>query len=410
MSDYDTIIVGGGPAGSSAAISLSQRGARVLLLEEKRMPRGKLCGEFITPECFPTLERLSVLNSMLAAGAQKIAQVSLVASSGKSIQTQLSGMSNDAACAMSLSRSRFDQILFDRAREAGAECLEAVAVKQCLFDGDAPRGVEAMLLPSGKSLSFNAPLIIDASGRNSRLTIGKRERVAGRRGSRLYALKAHLKGVEAIDNQVELFFFPQGYGGLARVEADLVNLCFIVDERTLRTAGGDPSNVIEASLMNNSVARERLQGAEVVGKWFSAGPLAFGKKRLASNGIIAIGDASGMIDPFTGTGIQIALRTGEMATEAIMEATGASLQTRETSAVHSSASKTNGANDRRRSPSILDSVLTSYSRRYENEFSNRMKVAGLLRIAAFSPVAAGVVAGVLARAPRLASFLVRATR
>jgi menaquinone-9 beta-reductase len=409
MSDYDAIIVGGGPAGSSAAISLSHCGARVLLLEEKRMPRGKLCGEFITPECFPTLERLRVMNRMLTAGAQKIARVSLVSSSGKFVQTHLSGMSNDAPWAISLSRARFDQILFDRAREAGAECLEAVAVKQCLFDGDAPRGVEAMLLPSGKRVSFEAPLIIDASGRNSRLTIGRRERVAGRRGSRLYALKAHLKGVEALDNEVELFFFARGYGGLARVEDDLVNLCFIVDERTLKSAGGDPSKVIEASLMNNRVARERLHGAEVVGKWYSAGPLAFGKKRLACNGIIAIGDASGMIDPFTGTGIQIALRTGEMAAEAILEATGASREAR-TSVALSSAPEANGISHRERSPSILDSVMTSYARLYQSEFSNRMKVAGLLRIAAFSPVAVGVVAGVLTRSPRLASFVLRATR
>ena len=105
---YDAIIIGGGPAGSSAAISLSQRGARVLLLEEKRMPRGKLCGEFITPECFPTLERLGAMERMLAAGAQKIARVSLVVASGKSVQTHISKMSDDATWAMSLSRARFD--------------------------------------------------------------------------------------------------------------------------------------------------------------------------------------------------------------------------------------------------------------------------------------------------------------
>src|SRR6185436_556277 len=114
MSSYDTIIIGGGPAGSSAAISLSKRGARVLVLEEKRMPRGKLCGEFITPECFPTLERLGVMNRMLAAGAKKVSRVSLVVASGKSVQTHISRMSDHAAWAMTLSRARFDEILLDR--------------------------------------------------------------------------------------------------------------------------------------------------------------------------------------------------------------------------------------------------------------------------------------------------------
>lgn len=220
--------------------------------------------------------------------------------------------------------------------------------------------------------------------------LGKRERVAGRRGSRLYAFKAHLTDVEPGDESVELFFFPQGYGGIARVENDLVNLCFIVDEHTLKTAGGDPARVIETSLMNNSLARDRMRNARVAGKWYTTGPLTFGRKRLARNGIIAIGDASGMIDPFTGTGIQIALRTGELAAESIRECITAPSATR--------------------SNSIVDTVLTRYAERYETEFDNRMKTAGLLRVAAFSPRTASVFAGVLTRAPRLASVIFRATR
>src|SRR4029453_6058649 len=113
---FDAIIIGGGPAGSAAAISMSQQGARVLVLEEKHMPRGKLCGEFVTPECFPTLERLGVMKRMLAAGAQKISRVSLGAESGKSVETCISEMSeSEADWALSLSRSRFDQILFEGA-------------------------------------------------------------------------------------------------------------------------------------------------------------------------------------------------------------------------------------------------------------------------------------------------------
>ncbi|MEK6406247.1 MAG: NAD(P)/FAD-dependent oxidoreductase [Acidobacteriota bacterium] len=404
MFDYDAIIIGGGPAGSSAAISLSQRGARVLLLEEKRMPRGKLCGEFITPECFAPLERLGVMDRMLAAGARKITGVRLVLATGKSVQTHISKISDDAEWAMSLSRARFDQILFDRARETGAVCLEGVAVKGCVFTDGILRGVEALSLPEGASVRFEAPLIIDASGRNSRLMLGKRERIAGRRGSRLYALKGHFKGVEGIDDQVELYFFPQGYGGMSVVEDGLVNLCFIVDQRALKSAGGDPSSIIEHTLMKNSLARERLQGAEIVGKWYSAGPLTFGRRRLERNGVIAIGDASGMIDPFTGTGIQMALRTGEMAADAVFEAIAGQVPS------DVSAARVGMAMSGTASSSFLDSVLACYTRRYEHEFDNRMKVAGLLRAAAFSTPTAGLVARVLERAPRLTSLVLRATR
>jgi len=401
MSGYDAIIIGGGPAGSSAAISLSQRGAQVLVLEEKRMPRGKLCGEFITPECFPTLQRLGVMERMVAAGAQKIVRVSLVVASGKSVETHVSKMSDGAAWAMSLSRARFDQVLFDRAREAGATCLEGVAVNGCVFDDGGPGRVEALSLKEGARVGFEAPVIIDASGRNSRLMVDKRERIAGRRGSRLYALKAHFKGIEGIDDQVELYFFPQGYGGLSLVEGGLVNLCFIVSEHALKNAGGDPTTTVEHTLMNNSLARERLRGAEPAGKWHSAGPLTFGRRRLARDGVIAIGDASGMIDPFTGTGIQMALRTGEMAAEAIVNAMGA---------VHSTAIAEGRGAGRQRQSTVLDSVLAYYARQYESEFYNRMRIAGLLRAAAFSPATASVVASVLTRMPRLTNLMLRATR
>jgi geranylgeranyl reductase family protein len=401
MSDYDAIIIGGGPAGSSAAISLSRSGARVLLLEEKRMPRGKLCGEFITPECFPTLERLGVMDRMLAAGAQKLARVSLNVASGESVQAPIARISDNADWAMSLSRARFDQILFDRATEAGAVCLEGVAVSGCVPQEGRTRRVEALSLKEGARVSFEAPTVIDASGRNSRLMVAKRERVAGRRGSRLYALKAHFDGVQGIDDQVEMYFFPQGYGGLSLVEDGLVNLCFIVTERALKDAGGDPSTVVERTLMNNRLASERLRDAKVVGKWHGAGPLTFGRRRLTRDGVIAIGDASGMIDPFTGTGIQMALRTGEMAAEAIVEAVGS---------VRPAAFGASGIVAPAANGSVVDSVLACYSRLYEREFHSRMRVAGLLRAAAFSPSAASVVASVLARMPRLTSAVLRATR
>src|SRR5918912_317548 len=188
MTAHDAIIVGGGPAGTSAAITLARRGLRVLLLEEKRMPRPKLCGEFITPESFPTLERLGVLPTMMAAGAQRLTQLALVVASGKRVETPLAAMSEVADWAMSLSRARFDQILFERAREAGADCREGIAVKQCVTEEGRARGVEALSLADGQAARYEAPLILDASGRQSRLMVNRDERRAGQRGSRLYGL------------------------------------------------------------------------------------------------------------------------------------------------------------------------------------------------------------------------------
>ncbi|MFL6214445.1 MAG: NAD(P)/FAD-dependent oxidoreductase [Blastocatellia bacterium] len=389
MKAHDAIIVGAGPAGSSAAITLAARGLRVLLLEEKRMPRAKLCGEFITPESFPTLERLGVLPTMMAAGAQRLTRLALVVASGKRVETPLAEMSEVADWAMSLSRARFDQILFERAREAGADCREGIAVKQCLIEDDRARGVEALSLADGQTVRYEAPLILDASGRQSRLMVNRDERRAGQRGSRLYGLKAHLAHVDEIDEQVELYFFPQGYGGLSRVEDGLVNLCFIASERTFRAAGGDPQSIVEATVMRNTLARERLRNATVVGKWHSVGPLAFGHRRLSQRGVLAVGDAAGMIDPFTGTGIQMALRTGELAAQAVLEAM---------------------SEDKAASGALFDHVLSHYTVSYAREFGTRLRVAGWLRRVALSPTVAGPAATLLALSPRLTRRILRATR
>jgi flavin-dependent dehydrogenase len=237
---------------------------------------------------------------------------------------------------------------------------------------------------------YHAPLIVDASGRNSRLMVNREERRAGVRGSRLYGLKAHLANVEGINEQVELYFFPQGYGGLSLVEDHLVNLCFIASERTFRAAGGDPQKIVEQTVMRNALARQRLRGAEVVGKWHSVGPLAFGHRRLSQSGVLAVGDASGMIDPFTGTGIQIALRTGELAAQAITEAMS------EGTAKHHI--------------SLFDRALSHYAEAYAREFGSRLKVAGWLRRVALSPAIAGPVASLLALSPGLTRRVLRATR
>jgi flavin-dependent dehydrogenase len=404
---YEVIIVGGGPSGTSAAIRLAQAGVRVLVLESKHMPRHKLCGEFIAPECYPTLSRLGVKHRVLSEGSP-IATLSLISASGRQVNAAVGGISDDGGFATGLSRARFDQILFDRAREVGATCMEGFAVKRCLFDQDAPCGVEALSLVDGQSHTFRAGVVIDASGRNSRLSLGDGERKGGRQGSRLYAFKSHFTRVENIRDQVELYFFRQGYGGLSRVEGGLVNLCFIANERIVKQAGGDFTEILNRTVLQNPVGQERLAFAEIEGKWHSTGPLMFGSRRLSRDGVIAVGDAAGMIDPFTGTGIQMALRTGEMAANAVLAAFAGER-------AYAGSEALAGYSEQFLPPvqnraEMLRRALDSYSRLYDQEFRRRMNASSLLRSAAFSPLAANALGMLLARMPRLAARILRATR
>src|SRR5215831_13681260 len=117
----------------------------------------------------------------------------------------------------------------------------------------------------------------------------------------------------------ELFFYSDGYGGLSDIENDRTNLCFITTEATLREARGDREKLLELTLRSNPAARRRLHNAVIEGDWVGTGPITYGRRR-AIPGVISIGDAGAFIDPFTGSGILLALRSAEIAAEVIHQA------------------------------------------------------------------------------------------
>ena len=121
--DYDVIIAGGGPAGASAAIHLSMSGARVLLAEQKRFPRAKLCGEFISPECTVHFERLGVVEQMLAAGPTSLNETVFYSRGGNRVRVP-SAWFGAQGVALGLSRAEMDERLLRRAANCGVEVLE----------------------------------------------------------------------------------------------------------------------------------------------------------------------------------------------------------------------------------------------------------------------------------------------
>src|SRR5882672_12849288 len=138
--DYDVIIAGGGPAGASAAIHLAQGGARVLLAEQKKFPRAKLCGEFISPECTPHFERLGVAGQMFAAGPAKLTETVFYSRQGTSVSVP-SAWFGAGGVALGLSRAEMDERLLRRATAAGAEVIEDAQVVNLLSKNDRIEGV-----------------------------------------------------------------------------------------------------------------------------------------------------------------------------------------------------------------------------------------------------------------------------
>src|SRR6266536_2039955 len=137
--DYDVIIAGGGPAGTSAAIHLATRGVSVLLAEQKTFPRAKLCGEFISPECAVHFERLGVSDQMLAARPAFLNETVFYSRNGNRVGIPSAWFGANKQ-ALGLSRAEMDERLLRRAVECGVEVLEGAQISSCLIEDDDVRG------------------------------------------------------------------------------------------------------------------------------------------------------------------------------------------------------------------------------------------------------------------------------
>ena len=126
--EFDAIIVGGGPAGASAAVHLAASGARVLLAERERFPREKLCGEFISPECLEHFARLGVLEEMGRGGGARVSETVFYAPSGRGVSVPSAWFGGQGGDALGLSRAEMDARLLARAREAGVRVIEDAAL------------------------------------------------------------------------------------------------------------------------------------------------------------------------------------------------------------------------------------------------------------------------------------------
>src|SRR6185295_11469434 len=160
--DFDVIIAGAGPAGSSAAIHLASNGARVLLVEQKKFPRAKLCGEFISPECLTHFERLGIADRMLQAGGESVTQTVFYSRNGRHVKVPSNWFDNQNA-ALGLSRAEMDQRLLERARAVGVSVLEETHASGLLNGERRIAGVQ--MKSANKTFEATATVVIDATGR-----------------------------------------------------------------------------------------------------------------------------------------------------------------------------------------------------------------------------------------------------
>jgi geranylgeranyl reductase family protein len=286
---WDVAIVGSGPAGASCAAFCAMAGLRTLVLERARFPREKVCGDCLNPTCWPVLDRLGVSAEVRAAPHGKLAKVDFIGVGGRSVGAPLP-LGERAEIA--IRRSVFDQILLRRAQSLRAEVREGETLLSV------SRGEHWQI--ATEQSAETARVLVAADGRNS--TVARLCNLMPRKGRDRVALQTHVPLPPNFGERVVLQLLREGYSGQAPVGDGLLNLCLVSRPRDL-------------SAIKRWAERQFAIPADHV--WRTIAPLARAALPASQPGLFLVGDAARVVEPFTGEGIYYALRSGELAAEAI---------------------------------------------------------------------------------------------
>jgi flavin-dependent dehydrogenase len=327
-----------------------------------------------------------VADGLYRSGGSKLTQTVFYARSGHSVSVP-SNWFQKGGIALGLSRAQLDAALLERAKDCGATVLEdSLANDLGLVRGHV---CFVSVKYKGSQIKFFGDIIIDATGRSRSLLrhLGRRNNGYRTTKPALVAFKAHLRNTQAADYSCEIYVYPGGYGGLNRIEGNLSNLCFIVSAKVARKCESDPLRMMNTVLAENRRAAYTLKEAEVASPWLAVSLNSFGEQNpVHVSGLLAVGDASAFIDPFTGSGILMALESAELAAAAILAHSGR-LRQRET----------------------FNRVAKAYRDSCAHAFKSRFRVSALLRRAAFLPRLADT-AILISRNKQVRQLLTRATR
>ena len=365
-SQYDLIVIGGGPAGTAAAIVASRNGRRVLLLERGRFPRHKVCGEFVSAESLAPLRTL--LDSQHASLLREAVQIS---NARLFLDSRTLSMAVDPPAA-SIARLDLDLALWDSAERAAVDARQQVTVQNI-----AGTGPFQVATTTGK---FEARAVINASGRWSNLNAlaGKTEQ-----RERWIGLKEHF--AEPFPNSsVDLYFFEGGYCGVQPVEINgahsengRVNACAMVRAEVAST--------LPEVFTRHDALRERSLRWRPLSDPVSTSPLIFHKPQPERDGVLMAGDAAGFVDPFVGDGISLAVRSGSLAAECLIPFFAG-----ETS---------------------LQDALQRYCEAYEQRLALVFRASSILRRMLVLPKVVRIpLVFLLMKAPSVARYMVRKTR
>jgi flavin-dependent dehydrogenase len=323
--DADVLVIGGGPAGSAAAVTLARAGARVRVIDRAVFPRHKLCGDTLNPGALSILDRLGIGNDVRAC-ALPITGMTVTGPGA-----EVSADYPDGMRGMSVTRRCLDQLMLNAAADAGA-CVETgLGISEPVLDNGRVAGVR-LAIRGGEV--WRAPIVIAADGRGSRLA-GRVNLSSYASTPRRWAFGAYFANVTRMSARGEMHIRRGAYIGVAPLPGGLTNVSVVLDgldppaafaagAATAPRKGGqyardDQQTIVRRALNADAVLRDRFAAATQISPVTVLGPLAVNARAAGCPGLLLAGDAAGFVDPMTGDGLRFALRGGELAAHAALD-------------------------------------------------------------------------------------------
>jgi len=312
--DYDVAIIGGGPAGSTAATLLAMHGRKVVVLEREKFPRFHI-GESLLPYSMTAFERLGVQEKLKTICMDKIGGEVASACGTRKVRFYFrSGFRLRQTRSYQVKRSDFDKLLLDHSIQAGAEVREQTAVERADFS---PHHA-TLFLKDGASLT--ARYVIDCSGRAS--VIGSQFKLRQSYETlQKFSVFAHFENVPLRDRE-ELNLTRLIRGGdywfwMIAVHENRVSVGVVTDTAKFRKLKKSPGEALDHFIQASPEMRERMAGARRVSEVYSISDYSYRNSRITGDRWMLAGDAAGFIDPIFSTGVYLAILSGEQCADAI---------------------------------------------------------------------------------------------
>jgi menaquinone-9 beta-reductase len=379
---YDAMVLGAGPAGSTAALMLARSGWRVALVEKAKFPRRKVCGEFVSATNLPLLSALGVRDAFLTHAGPEVRRVGLFA--GDTVLTSPMPEASNAQGkrGRALGREHLDMLLLEAAIRAGAQLWQPWNATLLRYRNEC---WDCRIEGRRGSVEIVAPIVIAATGSWERGPLAV-EQARPRRASDLLAFKAHFDNCNLPPDLMPLLVFPGGYGGMVHSDGGRVSLsCCIRRDALRRCRSGEHRRAGEAILehiLGSCVeVRRALRSASLDGAWLAAGPIAPGMRKAYSNGIFRVGNLAGEAHPIVAEGISMAIQSAWLLCRLLMEHHGA-----------------HGAEH-----TIAD-VGHLYRAQWRRNFSTRIRAAATFAHLAMRPDVVGLLLPIVKRIPSLLTW------